>query len=104
MYGSVEQAFVGRDEPKNGCEGGYIIPAASSFCLFVSAIFRETLHSLAFILRISAVQSHYWRTKSSTVDNLYLSRKNCSCKRGLKINLDQRRRVAVNAVCQVSLL
>ena len=23
MYGSVEQAFVGRDEPKNGCEGGY---------------------------------------------------------------------------------
>ena len=24
MYGSVEQAFVGRDEPKNGCEGGYI--------------------------------------------------------------------------------
>ena len=24
MYGSVEQAFVGRDEPKNGCEGGYV--------------------------------------------------------------------------------
>ena len=24
MYGSVEQAFVGRDEPKNGCEGGYM--------------------------------------------------------------------------------
>ena len=23
MYGSVEQAFVGSDEPKNGCEGGY---------------------------------------------------------------------------------
>ena len=23
MYGSIEQAFVGRDEPKNGCEGGY---------------------------------------------------------------------------------
>ena len=23
MYGSVEQAFVGRNEPKNGCEGGY---------------------------------------------------------------------------------
>ena len=23
MYGSVEQAFVGGDEPKNGCEGGY---------------------------------------------------------------------------------
>ena len=23
MYGSVEQVFVGRDEPKNGCEGGY---------------------------------------------------------------------------------
>ena len=22
MYGSVDQAFVGRDEPKNGCEGG----------------------------------------------------------------------------------
>ena len=22
MYGSVEQAFVGRDEPKNGREGG----------------------------------------------------------------------------------
>ena len=25
MYGSVEQAFVGRYEPKNGCEGGYLI-------------------------------------------------------------------------------
>ena len=23
MYGSVEQPVVGRDEPKNGCEGGY---------------------------------------------------------------------------------
>ena len=23
MHGSVELAFVGRDEPKNGCEGGY---------------------------------------------------------------------------------
>ena len=22
MYGSVEQGFVGRDEPKNGCKGG----------------------------------------------------------------------------------
>ena len=29
MYGSVEQAFVGRDEPKNGCEGGY--PCMSIF-------------------------------------------------------------------------
>ena len=39
-----------------------ITAAASSFCLFVSAIFREWLHSPAFILSISAVQSHYWYT------------------------------------------
>ena len=31
MYGSVEQAFVGRDEPKNGCEGGYVPRRSSAF-------------------------------------------------------------------------
>ena len=33
MYGSVEQAFVGRDEPKNDCEGGYFLSDPCHFFL-----------------------------------------------------------------------
>ena len=38
MYGSVEQAFVGRDEPKKGCEGGYLGPRISRNISVVSVM------------------------------------------------------------------
>ena len=46
MYGSVEQAFVGRDERKNGCEGGYSddgfrFKISSCACAIVKAFKRE---------------------------------------------------------------
>jgi len=55
---------------------------------------RGRLSSRVLFLRISAVQSHYWRTKLWIADKyllrylqdqIYLSHKNCSCRRSLRI-------------------
>ena len=55
---------------------------------------KGRLSSPALFLRISAVQSHYWCTKLWTADKyllcylhhqIYLSHKNCSCRRSLRI-------------------
>ena len=42
MYGSVEQAFVGRDEPKNGCEGGYLLSCLDELTWVEPAIQSKT--------------------------------------------------------------
>ena len=57
----------------------------------VLQLIKEELPDVDFMPPLG-VQSHYWRTKLQTVDNyllchlhyqIYLSHKNCSCKRGL---------------------
>ena len=56
MYGSFEQAFVGRDEPKNSCEGGYIHDRGSTKLDQLNYIQKSHmkiagsfLHSLGFL-------------------------------------------------------
>ena len=75
MYGSVEQAFVGRDEPKNGCEGGWCLPDIQpGLCsfqrVFVFRIFFKLLNDV-LVWQSKPTVSHFF---SCWCSNLALPR------------------------------
>ena len=81
MYGSVEQAFVGRDEPKNGCEGGYVW-RSNLAALELSAL-DFFLKLFCFLLELKSLQR-----KSLTLESAGQLLGRCICKglsRGVQV-------------------